>query len=85
MLIKELSKKSRIKAKDLLICPAGLLCYIVDCLNAGCSLDDSISKAMNYRLSALSFKQVIHNRKLLKNVNRRYQNITTCNEVIDLC
>ena len=85
MLIKELSKKSRIRTKDLLKCPAGLLCYIVDCLNVGFSLDDSISKAMNYRLSALSFQQVIHNKKLLRNVSRMYQNISTCNEIINLC
>lgn len=75
MLIKELSKTTRIFAKDLLKSPVGVMCYIVDCLKLGYDITDILIKLNGYPLSALSIQEVLQNKELLAKLKSIHMDI----------
>lgn len=84
MLIKELSKKSLIPPKGLLIAPVGLICYIIDCLNSGYSIEDVNIKLMSYSLSAYSIQEVLYNDVLMDMLITDYAEFKSLNCVLNL-
>lgn len=81
MLLKQLSKKSKIIVKDLLSTPVGMLCYMVDGLKAGRSMADIMKKIQQYKLSSVFDVDGL----AIKIVASSYQNISTINDVYNLC
>ena len=81
MLLKQLSKKSKIIAKDLLSTPVGMLCYVVDGLKAGRSMADIMAKVHEYKASPVLGVDV----SVIKIVESSYKNINTINDVYNLC
>ena len=81
MLLKQLSKNNRIIAKDLLSTPVGMLCYVVDGLKAGRSIADIIAKIRKHKPSTVFEVDV----SAIKIVTSSYQNISTINDVYNLC
>ena len=81
MLLKQLSKKSRIIAKDLLSTPVGMLCYVVDGLKAGQSMADIMAKVHKHKPSAVFEVDV----SAIEIVKSSYQNISTISDVYNLC
>jgi len=81
MLLKQLSKKSWVIAKDLLSTPVGMLCYVVDGLKTGHSMADIMANIHEYKPSAVFEVDV----SAIKIVVSNYQNISTINDVYNLC
>lgn len=85
MLIKELSKKSNIKARSLLCSPTGLICYIVDGLKQGLGVDEIADKIRNYNIPYNPMLETINDKELIEKVLENYENIETINMVYNLC
>lgn len=84
MLLKQLSKELKSSPKELLLSPTGLLCYMVDCLKEGCTVEDATIKALCYKLSAISIQEVLYNRKLLRKITCNYKRLDSVNQIFNL-
>ena len=85
MLIKELSKKSKIPVKDLLVTPTGILCYIIDCLNSNLCIDEIYMRLKKLNLSNSPMLNVIDDKSIIEKVLTDYENIESINAVYNLC
>jgi|GEM_PF-4821150 len=81
MLLKELSKSTRIIAKDLVSTPVGMLCYVVDGLKSGHNLSEIMDKVKEHNQSIVLLDHLPSVAKAERNLN----NIQTVQDVYNLC
>lgn len=85
MLIKELSKKSRIPVKDLLRTPTGFLCYVADCFKSGLRLDEIIVRIIRLNIPDNPMLQSINSPEIIEKILHDFNSIDSITTIYDLC
>lgn len=85
MLLKELSKKSRIPVKDLLGTPTGLLSYITDCLKKGLYIDEIIERIIDLDIPDNPMLDSINNKEVIEKIITDYESFNSITSIYNLC
>ncbi|MBE6034572.1 MAG: hypothetical protein E7222_07700 [Clostridiales bacterium] len=84
MLLINLEKEREKSTDELISYPLGALCFVLDCLNEGESMETAIESLKKYKLAESSMKLVVENKQLLLFLKQRHTEFKDIKDVMKI-